>query len=365
MADFDFDSEQIQLRDSVRSFLYDRWGPRRVRESGEAFDRGLWSVLCELGLQTLLVPTPHAGAGLSLVDFVLVLEEFGRALVPAAMTETVLASEVIARHGSTEQQASWLPRIAAGERRLAFAHAEEGAGPGDGDISLEAGATGQGWRLRGSKILVPCAGAATHFVVSARTQGEPAGLYLCAADAAGLSHRPHRGVDPGACLGALHFDGVPAEPLGNAAAALTRLLETSSFAAAAQMVGVCSAALDIAVAYAKERVQFDRPVGAFQAVKHKCADMLVALEGARSAAYYAAWALSEDEPDAPAIVSMAKAACGDACRQCCNDALQVHGGVGFTWEFDIHLYLKRGKLLEYQFGDAAWHRERVAAAILD
>jgi acyl-CoA dehydrogenase len=142
------------------------------------------------------------------------------------------------------------------------------------------------------------------------------------------------------------------------------MLETSALAAAAQMVGIAGAALDLAVTYAKERTQFDRPIGSFQAIKHKCADMLVALESARSAAYYAAWAAAEDDPTFPLAVSIAKAACGDACRLACNEALQIHGGVGFTWEFDIHLFLKRGKLLEYAFGDASFHRERVASVVL-
>ena len=352
---FDFNEEQYQLRDSVRGFLTDRWGVRRARASIGKFDRPLWTGLCDLGLQTLLVPAEHGGSGLGLIDLVLVLEEFGSAMVPATMADTQLESDVIGRYGSESQRSACLPAIAAGEMRIAFAHALRD------DAQVQAGIAGNGISLRGLKIAVPCAEAATHFLVSAADSHGSTGLYLC--DATAVRVQPHQAVDPMALLGEVHLDGAPAQSLGTAA--LARLLQTSAFSAAAQMVGVSATALDLAVAYAKDRKQFGRPIGAFQAIKHKCADMLVALEGARSAAYYASWALQEDEAAAAMAVSMAKAACGDACRLICNDALQIYGGVGFTWEFDIHFLLKRGKLLEYQFGDATQHRESVAAAILD
>jgi alkylation response protein AidB-like acyl-CoA dehydrogenase len=352
---FDFNEEQYQLRDSVRDFLGDRWGVRKARASLGKFDLPLWQGLCDLGLQTLLVPAEYGGSGLGLIDLVLVLEEFGAAMVPAAMADTQLAAEVIGRDGSDGQRSAWLPAIATGAMRIAFAHAR-----GDG-AEVQAKTTSSGMTLHGLKIAVPCAEAATHFLVSAADSHGSAGLYLC--DAAAVRVRPHRAADPMALLGEVHLDGSPAQALGSVA--LQRLLRTSAFAAAAQMVGVSATALDMAVAYAKDRKQFGRPIGSFQAVKHKCADMLVALEGARSAAYYASWSLQEDEAAAAQVVSMAKAVCGDACRLICNDALQIHGGVGFTWEFDIHFLLKRGKLLEYQFGDATQHREAVAAAILD
>lgn len=368
---FDFDAEQYQLRDSVRSFLADRWGPRKARAAASRFDAELWQGLCGLGLQTLLIDAEHEGAGLTLVDFVLVLEEFGRALVPAAMTETVLAGEVIGRHGTAAQQRALLPPIAAGQARWAIAHAESGSGPDAADVTLAAEPVAGGWRLSGRKILVPCAEGATHLLVSAKPPNGPAALFCCETLAAGVSLRPHRAVDPFSLLCEVTFEGAAAEPVGDSpdGRALARLLDTSAFAAAAQMVGVAGAAMDLAVDYAKQRVQFERPIGAFQAVKHKCADMLVALEGAASAAYYASWALAQDlresQPEAALAVAMAKAACGDACRQICNDSLQVHGGVGFTWEFDIHLYMKRGRLLEALYGDATLHRERVAAIVLD
>lgn len=364
--DFDFNSDQYLLRDSVRSFLDEQWGPRKLRTAAGQFSSELWSGLCGLGLQTLLVPEEFDGAGLGFVDLALVLEEFGRALVPAPMADTLLASDIFARFGTPRQRASLLPQISAGACRIAFAHAQAGIGHSAAEVTLAAERSAGDWRLRGEKILVPGALAATHLLVSARPDDGPAGLFICEAKDPGVSPRAHRAIDPESLLGSVTFDGARAQPVGDApdASALARLLETSTLAAALQMAGIGAAALDMAVAYAKQRTQFDRPIGSFQAIKHKCADMLVALEGARSAAYYACWAVAEDDASLALAVAMAKAVSGDACRLICNDALQIHGGVGFTWDYDIHFYLKRGKLLEYAFGDASFHRERVASRVL-
>ena len=365
--DFDFDNDQYMLRDSVRNFFGDAWGPRKLRAADGRYSAELWSGLCGLGLQTLPVPEDQGGAGLGWVELVLVLEEFGRALVPAPMADTLLAADTIGRYATPEQRGRLLPQIASGDCRFAFAHAQACDGHADTEALLTARAEADGWRLHGTKILVAGAQAATHLLVSAKTPDGAPGLFICEAGGTGVSVDAHRAVDPSALLGRIGFDGARAEAVGARpdARALERMIETSTLAAAAQMVGIGAAALDLAVAYAKQRTQFDRPIGSFQAIKHKCADMLVALEGARSLAYHAAWAAAEADESLPLAVSMAKAACGDACRLICNDALQIHGGVGFTWDFDIHLYLKRGKLLEYQFGDASFHRERVAGFVID
>jgi alkylation response protein AidB-like acyl-CoA dehydrogenase len=201
--------------------------------------------------------------------------------------------------------------------------------------------------------------------VSARTDDGASSLFLCDARAGGVAVSRHQGIDPHSMLCRIAFSDAEAEPLGaDGSGALSRLFETSAIAAAAQMAGIASAALDLAVAYAKQRTQFGQPIGSFQAIKHRCADMLLAVETACTAAYHAAWAADQDEATLRFAASMAKAFCGDACRNICNSALQIHGGVGFTQEFDVHLYLKRGKVLEYAFGDAAWHRERVASVVL-
>ena len=356
--DFDFSEDQYLLRDSVNAFLADNWGTKRLRAAAGQFSEELWHGLTGLGLQTLLVPEAHGGAGLGLVDAVLAFEAFGRHLVPGPMLETILISEVIARFGG----AALLPHIAEGTVRLAFAHAEPGAGhraePAGVTATLDRGQ----WRLHGRKILVPAADSATGLAVSAQLPDGGAALFLCDLSAPGVAIARNVAIDPDAMPCRMDFAGTPATLLGDGA--LPRLLETSAIAAAAAMIGIAGAALDMAVAYAKQRTQFDRPIGSFQAIKHRCADMLVAVETARAAAYYAAWAAAEDDPALPLAVSIAKAAAGDASRFACNECLQIHGGVGFTWEFDVHLFLKRAKLLEYSFGDATWHRERVAQRVL-
>lgn len=295
----------------------------------------------------------------------LVFEEFGRSLVPAPMADTILASHVIDRYGSEAQRGEWLPLIVSGEGRFALAHVEPGIGYATEDVQLRARRHEGAWTLEGRKMLVAGAGVATHFLVSARDDDGTVRLFACGAAQPSVAVRAHRAVDQDALLCEVDFTRALAQPLGESdgAQALAYLIDCAAFSSAIQMAGLSGAALELAVDYAKQRVQFDKPIGSFQAIKHKCADMLVALEGARSTAYYAAWGLGQEEREL--AVSMAKSAAGDACRLICNDALQIHGGVGFTWEFDIHLYLKRGKLLEYSFGDAAFHRERIASLVLD
>jgi alkylation response protein AidB-like acyl-CoA dehydrogenase len=363
---FDFSEDQYLLRDSVRGYLSDHWGTARLRAAGGQFDPKLWQGLCDLGLQTLLVPEAFGGAGLGMEDAVLSFEEFGRALVPGPMADTILVSEIIARFGSDAARAEFLPAIAAGTARLGFAHAEPDSGRDPEQVTAVALRCADGWRLRGRKILVPAADAATALAVSARLPDGTPGLFLCSLMAPGVRVARNLAIDPDSMCCRVDLEDAVAICLGEAApaAALARLVATSTVAASAQMIGIAGVALDMAVAYAKQRTQFDRPIGAFQAIKHKCADMLMAIETARSAAYYAAWAVATDDPGLALSVSVAKAASGDACRLVCNDCLQIHGGVGFTWAFDVHLLLKRGKLLEYVVGDANWHRERVARLIL-
>jgi alkylation response protein AidB-like acyl-CoA dehydrogenase len=362
--DFDFSEEQYLLRDSVRAFLADHWGCARLRAAGGQFDPDLWTGLCGLGLQTLLVPEEHGGAGLGPVDCVLSFEEFGRSLVPGPLRDTILISDVVARFGTPSQRAAVLPAVAAGQVRLAFAHAEPGAGRGTERAGVTATPDGAAWRLHGRKILVPAADSATGLVVSARLPDGRSVLFLCDLPDRAVTITRNVAIDPDSMPCRVDLSGARAGMLGTDSAALGRLLETSAMAAAAEMIGIAGAALDMAVGYAKQRTQFDRPIGSFQAIKHRCADMLVAVETARSAAYYAAWAATEQDSGLPLAVSVTKASSGDACRFACNECLQIHGGVGFTWEFDVHLYLKRAKLLEYSFGDATWHRERVASLVL-
>ena len=366
---FDFGPDQYMVQDSVRRFLADHWSPSRLRAlmEGDGFDRALWRGLTELGLLGTLVPETHGGLGLSFIDLALVLEECGRALVPGPFVETILATDVLSRFGTPEQQAALLPSLADASSRISPAVTEE-AGCDPDRMATTATESGAGWVLSGRKILVPYAELADKLLVSARFEpsGEP-GLVLVDSSGPGVIRRPHALFDVSARAAEVVFENVAvaaADVLGGGPSALRRLLDAGAAAAAAQMTGIAARMLDLAVEYAGQRVQFGRPIGSFQAIKHRCADMMVQVETSRTACYYAAWALAAGPAEVTQAVSMAKAYCGDAARFVCNEAIQLHGGIGFAWEVDLHLYLRRAKSLEYAFGDASTHRERVLAAAL-
>jgi len=369
---FDFGSDQYMFQESVRGFLADRWSTARLRALmiGDGFDPALWQGLTEIGLPAILVPEAHGGLGLGFVDLALVLEECGRALVPGPLVETMLSADALARFGTPAQQSALLPAIAEGRCRVVPAVTEAEGGCSPELMHTTAIQTSGGWALSGRKILVAYAGLADKLLVSARFGpfGE-AGLVLVDSDAAGVSVRPHALFDLAARADEIAFDAVQvtsADVLGGkpSATALHRLLDAGAAASALQMTGIAARMLDLAVEYAGQRVQFGRPIGAFQAIKHRCADMMVLVETSRTAAYYAAWALSSGPDQVMQAVSMAKAYCGDAVRDVCNETIQIHGGIGFAWELDLHLYLRRAKSLEYAYGDATAHRERVLVEAL-
>lgn len=361
--DFDFNTDQYLLRDSIRRFLDDHAGPAQVRACGGTFDKALWQGLCDLGLPSLLVPEAQAGSGLGLLDAALLWEDMGRSLLTPALIQTMVASDALARYAPAQESVQWLADLATGKARWTWAQHEADRDPTW--IQVQAHLANSAWSLQGTKLLVPAAVSATHFLVSARKADGQVGLFVCEAGAARLKVTPHRAIDEHSGLCRIDFEATPAQPLAGGADAINRLFHVSALAASLQMVGVASAAMGLALEYAKQRTQFGQAIGAFQAIKHKFADMLMALEGARSCTYRASWALAEDDPSAAVAVAMAKAASGDMCRLVCNDALQIHGGVGFTHDFNVHWYLRRGKYLEHAFGDAGWHRERVAASLLD
>ncbi len=369
---FDFSAEQYMFQDSVRAYLADAWSVARLRRlmEGDGFDATLWHGLTDLGLLSILVPEEHGGMGLSFVDLALVFEECGRALVPGPAVETMIATDVLARFGTQEQKAALLPGIATGRIKVVPAVVEADGGSDPAEVETIASDAAGGWVLNGRKILVPYAGLADKLLVSARFGATAAlGLALVDPTRAGLTLRPQALFDPSSRACEVIFDNVAIgseDVVGAApiAASVDRVVDAGAMAAAAQMTGIAARMLDLAVDYAAQRVQFGRPIGSFQAIKHRCADMMVQVETSRTAAYYAAWALSCDAPEAVQAVSMAKAYCGDAARFVCNEALQIHGGVGFAWDLDLHFYLRRAKTLEYSFGDASAHRERVLSAAL-
>ena len=360
------------FQETTRRFLDENYsaGKRRALLDGDGLDRDLWEKLTSTGAFSMLVPEQFSGMGMSFVDLSLVIEEYGRALIPAPVAETIAATDVIVRFGTDGQKARLLPLIADGRLKIVPATIETDAGYGPADIGVTAVPAGDGWSLSGCKVLVPHAATADLILLAARF-GEkgPLGLALIENNRKGVSLREHSTFDPSSRFHRLSLDGVSVSRDdivggGPSAASVSRLLDTSGVVAAIMMTGIAGKVLDDAVAYAAQRTQFGKPIGSFQAIKHRCADMAVAIDASRSAAYYAAWALAEGSPDCAKAVSMAKSCCGDTSRFVCNEGIQIHGGIGFTWDLGLHFYLRRAKILEYSYGDAAYHRERVLAETL-
>jgi alkylation response protein AidB-like acyl-CoA dehydrogenase len=374
---FGLTEEQEMLHESARRFLQAECTTglvRRMMTDETAHAPGLWQRIVELGWTGLLVPENLGGLGGSFVDLMVVLEEMGRALVPGPFFATVCCGlPALLAGASPAQRSELLPRVARGELLLALAVAEADGRFDAGGVTLAARPADRGFALRGEKWFVLDAQVADLLVVAARTGGTGEagiGCFLVDAHAPGVTVTPLRTVDRTRRACRVVLDDVlvaRAAVLGGPDVGwpiVRRALEVGMAGLAAEMVGTAQEALDRSVAWAKERVQFGRPVGAFQAIKHKCVDMMVAVENARSLAYYAAWAVSEDVPEAARAVAMAKAYASDMVRQVTSEAIQVHGGIGFTWEHDMHLFHRRALAQEATFGSAPVHREVVARALL-
>jgi len=360
---FAFNEEQKSLGETLGQALGD-FPELTSPDPADGRSREVWGALSELGLFSLLVPELDGGVGLSLVDVALAIEALGSGLAPPIVASTLIATDILAVYGTEEQRTRWLPAIAEGEMKFAIAVLEAGQGydPDEVQTAIAGGA------VTGSKILVGDADQADAFLVLARGDGRPC-LVVVAHDAPGVALRPHADLDPSSGFFELVLDGaaVTGDALiapGAPAAAIERLIDVAATVYAGMQIGIAARMLDTTVEYVKTRVQFGQPIGAFQAIKHRCADMAVAIEAGRSAAYYAFWAVAEDAFDRSRAASMAKAYCGESARDVCNQAIQLHGGMGFTWELTLHRFLRRAKVLEHGFGNHVWHYERVMATSL-
>ncbi|HZR14750.1 MAG TPA: acyl-CoA dehydrogenase family protein [Acidimicrobiia bacterium] len=372
---FAFSEEQEELRQTVRRFLEDKSPSaevRRLMETTEGYDEGVWKQMAqELGLQSLHLPEAYGGQGFTFVELAIVLEEMGRVLLCAPYFSTVvLAANAIMNVGTDEQQGTLLPGIASGETIATLAFTEPSGKWDASGITMEARQDGDGYVLDGTKMFVIDGHTADLVVVVARaagTSGEDGiGFFTVDGDAAGLTRTPLATMDQTRKQAKLEFSGVKAQPLGAPGggwAALSKTLDQAAVGLSNEMVGGAQKVLDMSVEYAKVRVQFGRPIGSFQAIKHKCADMLLEVESAKSAAYYSAWAAAEDNEELPVVASLAKAYCSDAYFHAAAENIQIHGGIGFTWEHDAHLYFKRAKSSEILLGDATYHRELLAQRI--
>jgi alkylation response protein AidB-like acyl-CoA dehydrogenase len=369
-VNFAFSEEQEELRKSVRRFLEDKSPEsevRRLMETSEGFDPAVWSQMAQqLGLQGLTIPEEFGGSGFSYVELVVVLEEMGRALLCAPYFSTVaLAANVLMASGDDQAKKDLLPGIASGETIATVAFTEDSGRWDEAGITLQATRSGDGWLLNGHKMFVIDGHTANLLLVAART-GEDVSLFAVDGAAAGLTRTALSTMDQTRKQARLEFASTPARLIGSEGqgwAVLGKTLDLAAVALAAEQVGGAQKVLEMSVEYAKVRVQFGRPIGSFQAIKHKCADMLLEVESAKSAAYYAGWAAAEDNDELPVVASLAKAYCSDAYFHATAENIQIHGGIGFTWEHPAHLYFKRAKSSELMLGDPTYHRELLAQRI--
>ncbi len=373
--DFAFSDEQDEFRAVVRRFIEERWSAadsRKLAETPSGFDRGVWKQMAEeLGLHGLALPESVGGQGFGFLELGIALEELGRQLAGGPFLASVVVAAHAIEHGASDaQRTELLPNLASGATIATLALLEASGRHDAAGIATTARRDGTGFRVTGRKIAVLDAQNADLLLVAAREPGSAgeAGISLLAvrSDAAGVAVKATDGLDLTRRLADVEFVDVPATLLGDAGSAwpaIARTLDLAAIAVAAESVGAAARCLEMAVDYAKSRIQFARPIGSFQAIKHKAAEVMLELESARSAAYWSWWVAAQpgvSVTDLAEAASVAKATCNDAFLRAAAENVHIHGGVGFTWEFDCHLYYRRAKTAEFLFGDPIWHRARLA-----
>jgi alkylation response protein AidB-like acyl-CoA dehydrogenase len=355
------------LQAAAKEMLAARFKPARIRELGETetgFDAEIWRETSELNWPGLVVSEEYGGQELGTVELVVLMEQLGYALAAGPFLSNTFAALALEHMATDEQRERYLTPLATGDRRGTLALWDSGAGMNPEHITLEPEKTGDGWTLNGEKLFVLDAEIADFLIVGA-TAGR---RFIVERDADGVSIMQTPTIDSTRKQYAVKLDGVQVGDDSTYTAdqdALGLARARAYTALAAELVGVAQRAMEMAVEYAKDRKQFGRPIGSYQAVSHQCAQMLLETEGARSASYYAGWA-ADNEPETAGLAgSVAKAYASDAAWRVTASSLQVHGGIGFTWEHDLHLWLKRARCGASYFGDARWHRERVAQLVID
>jgi alkylation response protein AidB-like acyl-CoA dehydrogenase len=353
---FELTDDQRAIKRTARELLASRYRPETVRELA-ADERGFtdpqWQELSELGWPGVIVPEEEGGLGLGAVELVVIHEETGYALAPSPLLSTLSAALLLNAAGTPEQKQQWLPQLASGAAKGAVATWEErsAAAPDRSELEPAEG------RITGTKIAVADAASADLLIVS----GADGHHFLVDPRENGVEITPEKALDPTRKLYTVKLTNVPVQSLKDGTRdAVNHAYATIVTALAAENVGVAQRALEMSVAYAKDRKQFGRPIGSYQAVSHRCAQMLLEVEGARSLCYWAGWALDHQPDAALRAASMAKAYASDAGYRVAASAVQVHGGIGFTWEHDLHFFLKRARANGHAYGDARWHRDRVA-----
>ena len=367
--DFELSAEQVALAGSARALLARRWTPDAARAALDdppvLTPAALWKEMADLGWIGIAAPEDVGGSGADVMTACVISVEAGRALLPSTLASVTAAAMAIDRAGESDMRTSLLPDVLSGTTRVVCAIEEPGGAWGPEAVAMRAVPSGDGWLLSGVKILVPDTEGAAVLLVAAHT---PLGLGLVAlpADAPGVAITPMRRLDAQS-IAEVSFENTPVAPgsllvgPGGCESLLRATYDIWTVLCCADLLGVTEAVLETTTGYAKERVQFDRPIGSFQAVAHRLADILVDAEIARSLLYAACLAIDEGHANASALVSAAKAWAGDAATAAAERAVKLHGGIGFTWELDLHLYLRRARAGAATLGDAYHHLDRVAA----
>jgi alkylation response protein AidB-like acyl-CoA dehydrogenase len=374
--DFGFSEEQEMLRDAAKRFLADNCSTKFVRQvmaDATAHDAGFWQKLVGQGWPGLLIPEQYGGTNGTFLDMTVIIEEMGKALLPGPFfAAALLGAPTFIEGASDALKKEFLPKMAEGKFIATVALAEAAGRFDAGGVELKASKKGSGYSLTGEKFFVPDAHVADAIVVAARTgggNGEDGITLLCVPSTEkGVTVTQLKTVDMTRRMCHVKFDNVQADVVigkeNGGWTTLRRVLDIATAGLSAEMVGTAQKALDISVDYAKTRVQFGKPIGSFQAVKHKCVDMMVSVENSRSLTYYACWTVNERVAEAATAVPMAKAYASDMAKNVTSEAIQVHGGIGFTWEHDMHLYHRRALAGEANLGNAPIHREVVARSLL-
>ena len=364
---FDFSEDQKLLQQTTRDFLAEH-SPlsvcREVLESDKPYAAELWKGAAEMGWQGAVIPEEYGGAGFGHLELAMIAEEIGRSLAPIPFSSSVyFATEAILKAGSDEQKKKYLPKLASGELIGTFALAEK---PGQNDVEgVEARV--EGGRLSGTKMPVPDGDVANFAVVAAQGDGG-LGLFLVDLEGEGVTRKSMTSFDPSRSMAEIGFSGAPAEQIGEAGggeALVSHLLDRAAVLMAFEQVGAAEACFEGTVAFTTGRYAFGRPVASFQALKHRLADMWCELELARSNAYYGAWALSNEEEELSVAACIARIQASEALELLSEEMIQMHGGVGYTWEYDCHLFYRRAKLMASALGSASAWKNRLIDRIAD
>ena len=359
---FEFSADQMQLKDIARKFLEKEESVKRARNvlEGEAsYDEDLWSKIIEMGFTATSIPEEYGGLGLGYLELCVIAEELGRSLAPTPFSSSVyLASEAVINFGDDSTKQVYLPALAAGEKIGAFAHTESNTSPTESNIecSFSDGS------LSGTKIAVVDGDIAGFYIVTAKNDSS-VGLYLVDASSDGVGITAQPTLDPSRSHAAITFSQAKATELKSDWSDVLNLLDRAAVLFSFEQLGGAEACMDMAKEYAMGRYAFGRSIASFQAIKHKLADMFIAVELARSNCYYGAWALSTDAPELPTAAATCRVSASQAYHECSKENIQTHGGMGFTWEFDCHLYYRRCRQLAANIGSQAIWKDKLISSL--